>query len=135
MVPSTVAPSLKVTVPVGEAPVTVAVKVTGWPKLLGLAEEVMVVVVAAVTVMVAVAGPPAGASLDVTVLVVLTLVPVVVAVMLIEKVQLLFGVRLPPLKLIVLPPAEATTTPLLPPVQDPVTPVGLAFTRPAGSVS
>jgi len=43
-VPSVVAPSLKVTVPVAPLPVTVAVKVTDWPKLLGLAEELTEVV-------------------------------------------------------------------------------------------
>ncbi len=48
-VPSVVAPSLKVTVPVGvpPAPVTVAVKVTDWPKVEGLADEPSAVVVSA----------------------------------------------------------------------------------------
>ena len=47
LVPSTVPPSLNVTVPVGvpPVPVTVAVKVTGWPALLGFCEEVSVVCV------------------------------------------------------------------------------------------
>ena len=49
-VPSVVAPSLKVTVPVGVPPplvgVTVAVKVTGWPTLLGFCDDANVVVVA-----------------------------------------------------------------------------------------
>ncbi len=45
--PSTVAPSLKVTVPVGEAPVTVAVNVTACPAWLGLSDEVSAVVVPA----------------------------------------------------------------------------------------
>ena len=50
--PRVVAPSLKVTVPVGVPGargdgVTVAVKVTAWPKTDGLAEEVSVVVVLA----------------------------------------------------------------------------------------
>ena len=39
-VPSTVKASRKVTVPVGELPVTVAVKVTGWPKTDGFWDEV-----------------------------------------------------------------------------------------------
>jgi hypothetical protein len=43
--PSTVAPSLNVTCPVGEAPLTVAVKVTDWPTVLGLSDEVTTVVV------------------------------------------------------------------------------------------
>src|SRR6266481_9061860 len=46
-VPSAVAPSLNVTVPVGmpepEAGFTVAVKVTAWPKADGLSEEINVV--------------------------------------------------------------------------------------------
>lgn len=47
-VPSVVEPFLNVTVPVGMPPleVTVAVKVTGWLKTEGLAEELTVVVVA-----------------------------------------------------------------------------------------
>ena len=47
-VPSVVAPFLNVTVPVGVPPleVTVDVKVTGWLKTEGLAEELTVVVVA-----------------------------------------------------------------------------------------
>jgi hypothetical protein len=36
-------PSLKVTVPVGVPPVTVAVKVTAWPNVLGLGEDVSAV--------------------------------------------------------------------------------------------
>src|SRR5438067_9897795 len=56
LVASAVAPSLKVTVPVGvptpgETAATVAVKVTDWPDTDGLVEEVSVVVVlAALTV-------------------------------------------------------------------------------------
>jgi hypothetical protein len=51
-VPKVVVPSLKVTVPVGfplpgATALTVAVKVTDWPKTDGLAEEVTVVVVSA----------------------------------------------------------------------------------------
>ena len=50
-VPSVVAPSLNVTVPVGvpdagDAAATVAVKVTDWPNTLGLAEDPSDVVVA-----------------------------------------------------------------------------------------
>ena len=45
-VPMTIAPSLNVTVPVGAAPVTVAVKITDCPKALGFSEEVTTVVVA-----------------------------------------------------------------------------------------
>lgn len=48
-VPSVPPPSLKVTVPVGAPPppvvVTVAVKVTAWPAVLGFSEDAMLVVV------------------------------------------------------------------------------------------
>ena len=37
--PRLVAPSLNCTVPVGEAPVTVAVKVAAWPDRLGLSDD------------------------------------------------------------------------------------------------
>ena len=43
-VPRMAAPSLNWTVPVGDAPVTVALKVTAWPGTLGLSEEVTAVV-------------------------------------------------------------------------------------------
>ena len=45
--PRLVAPSLNCTVPVGEAPVTVAVKVTAWPTMLGLSDEIRAAVVTA----------------------------------------------------------------------------------------
>ena len=58
-VPRVVAPSLKVMVPVGGRPlvaVTVAVKMTVWPKTeLGADEETVVVVVAELTVSICVA--------------------------------------------------------------------------------
>ena len=47
--PSTVLPSLKVRLPVGVAPETVAVNVTLWPALLGFCEDATVVVVAVLT--------------------------------------------------------------------------------------
>jgi hypothetical protein len=82
-VPSVVPPSVNVTEPVGvpEPPVgaTVAVKVTGWPALLGLTEDASVVVVAgAFTWMLADAGPPGPASLEVTVEVVSVMRPTAV---------------------------------------------------------
>ncbi len=48
-VPMVVTPSLKVTVPVGDAPATVAVKVTDWLKTEGFTEDASPVVVAVVT--------------------------------------------------------------------------------------
>ena len=50
------APSLNCTVPVGEAPVTVAVKVTAWPDRLGLSDETRVVVVAVAKLTVCISG-------------------------------------------------------------------------------
>src|SRR5438067_1690980 len=63
-VPKTVAPSLKVTVPVitpEDGPVTVAVKVTDWPAPDGLALDVRVVVVGAGSTSRFSAGAAAGA--------------------------------------------------------------------------
>jgi len=48
-VPSPIAPSLKVTVPVGDAPATVAVNVTAWPASLGLSDEARAVLVPAMS--------------------------------------------------------------------------------------
>jgi hypothetical protein len=67
-VPSVVAPSLNVTVPVGvPEPLTVAVKVTDCPNVLGLREDVSVVFVApaVVTVVVTVAALLAGLGSEV----------------------------------------------------------------------
>lgn len=139
-VASVVAPSAKVTVPVG-VPVplvgaSVAVKVTGWPTLLGLAEDVSVVVVAdaagAFTVMVAVAVPPLPASLEVIADVVLTFVPVLVPATFIENVQEPLAAMVAPVRLALLPPAVAV---MVPPPQDPERPLGVATTRPAGRAS
>ena len=59
-VPSVVAPSLKVTVPVGvpPAPVTVAVNVTDCPNTEGFSEDVSVVVLGLTTASVGLAGCP-----------------------------------------------------------------------------
>src|SRR5258708_4812485 len=130
--PSAVAPSLNVTVPVGLAPVTVAVKVTACPKLLGLADDVSAVVVAAATMSDAVAGLPGGASLELTGEVVLTLVPELVAVTLRENVQEADPASDAPDRPAELPPAVAV---MLPPPHDPDRPFGVATTNPAGNVS
>jgi hypothetical protein len=72
---------LNATVPVAPAPETVAVKVTGSPKLLGFLEDARPVVVAPVpTVRVAVAPPPLPPSFELTALVELVFVPAVVPV-------------------------------------------------------
>ena len=131
-VPIAVPPSKNVTVPVGvpEAPVTVAVNVTACPTELGLTEDesvVEVVVAGAPTVRVAVAVLPLPPSLEVTADVVLTFVPAVVPVKLIENVQEAFAARVAPDKLALLPPAVAE---MVPPPHDPVSPLGVATTRP-----
>ena len=63
--PSVVAPSMKVTVPVAADGVTVAVKVTDWPEVEGLIEEATAVVVFALlmfNVPVSVSGVPPPAA-------------------------------------------------------------------------
>src|SRR6266852_5952465 len=82
-VPIGFAPSVKVTDPFGvpKPLFTVAVKVTACPNVLGLSEEVSVVVVATrATVRVAVAEFPVPALVDETAPVVLIFVPAVVPV-------------------------------------------------------
>src|SRR5580704_12499228 len=76
-VATAVAPSLNVTVPVGVAPVTVAVNVTDCPTLLGFCDETSAVLVApgACTLIEAVAALPAPPSLEVTAPVVLVFAP------------------------------------------------------------
>jgi hypothetical protein len=132
-VPIAVPPSKNVTVPVGvpEAPVTVAVNVTACPTELGLTEDESVVEVVvgagAPTVRVAVAVLPLPPSLEVTADVVLTFVPAVGPVTLIENVQEAFAASVAPDKLALLPPAVAA---IVPPPHDPVSPLGVATTRP-----
>jgi len=60
-VPNAVTPSLKITFPVGTPPleITVAVKVTDWPSVDGLNDEVKVVVVENLTVCVKADDPDA----------------------------------------------------------------------------
>ena len=86
-VPITVAPSLKLTVPLGvpAALVTVAVNVTACPTLLGLSDEASAVVVAPgpFTVMEAEAVPPTPPSMDVIAEVVLLFTPALAPVTLI----------------------------------------------------
>src|SRR5258708_33347069 len=65
--PSTVDPSLKVTVPVGLMPATVAVKVTACPPLLGLAEDTSPVAVRPATARTPLAPLPGLPSLQPTI--------------------------------------------------------------------
>lgn len=84
------------------------------------------------TVRLAEAVPPAPASVEVTLPVVLFFTPAVVPVTFTEKVQLLLLAMVAP---------ESETTPLpavevmVPPPQLPVRPLGLATVRPAGKLS
>src|SRR5262245_34120222 len=112
---------MNVTVPVGapEPPefATVAVKVTGWPTVLGFGADVSVVVVAVFcTTIDAVAVFPLPASLEVTADVVLTLLPSLVPVTLIENTQEALAAMVAPERLALLPPAVAV---MVPPPQDP----------------
>jgi len=121
-VPSTVPPSLKVTVPVGETPVTVAVNVTDCPKLLGFCDEVSVtLVVLWPTVSVAVAVFPLP-TLDVTALVVFTLEPALVPFTLTEKVHEAPAASVAPESATELLPAGAV---MAPPPHEPVRPFGV----------
>src|SRR5689334_3437193 len=78
------------------------------------------------------AVPPVPPSVEVTFPVVLFLVPAVVPVTLIEKVQEVLPARVAPERLTTPVPAVAV---MVPPPQDPVSPLGVATTRPAGKVS
>ena len=137
-VPSTVAPSLNVTVPVGEAPVTVAVNVTDCSNLLGFSDEVSVTVVCAIVVCgtvvptVRVADvvfdkPPSAITVTV-----LFFVPVVVPFTLTEKVQEAPAASVAPERETALLPAVAV---IVPPPHDPVRPLGVETTSPAGKLS
>src|SRR5215467_1784966 len=130
--PITVAPSLKVTVPVGVPTllVTVAVKVTACPTLLGLSDDTSVVPVAfaPVTVRVADAALPFPPSMEVTAEV-LFFRPAVVPVTLTWNVHTLFAASVAPDRLT--PPLPAVAV-MVPPPHDPLRPLGVATTRPAG---
>jgi len=91
-----------------------------------------VVVVLAVIVMLAEAVPPAPVSVEVTLPVVLFFTPVVVPVTSTEKVQLPLAAIVPPLSDMLLEPATAVIVPL---PQLPVSPFGVATTKPAGRES
>src|SRR5262249_17917456 len=63
------------------------------------------------------------------------LTPTVVPVTLTLKLHELLGTRAPLVKGIVPPPSGAVTIPELPPVQEPVVPLGVPTTKPAGKLS
>ncbi len=75
---------------------------------------------------------PVPPSVELTAPVVLALAPAVVPVTFTENVQELLAAIVPPVRLIVPEPAVAVMVPL---PQDPVRPLGVETTRPAGSVS
>jgi hypothetical protein len=128
-VPSTVAPSLNVTVPVGELPVTVAVNVTACPAWLGLREEVSVVAVGLVTVRVAVsdAVPPWKERVAE-----LVLVPTVVAVTLTSMMHVASNPSEGTLKLTEPPPAAAVAVLPLHPLEELSGMLSVATTTPDG---
>ena len=80
----------------------------------------------------AVAGAPAGASFEVTVLVVLVCTPISVPVTFTEKVHAVPAARVAPDRLMVFDPALAV---IVPPPHEPVSPLGVDTTRPDGIVS
>jgi hypothetical protein len=86
----------------------------------------------ATTLIEAEAVPPLPPSVEVTLPVVLFCVPAAIPVTLIENVQLVFAARVAPLRLITFVPCVAM---IVPPPQEPVRPLGVEITRPAGSVS
>ena len=86
----------------------------------------------ATTLMLAEAVPPVPPSVEVTLPVVLFLVPAVVPVTFTANVQELLAAIVPPERLTAPEPAVAVTVPL---PQVPVSPFGVETTRPAGSAS
>ena len=87
---------------------------------------------ASVTVRLADAVPPVPPSVEVTLPVVLFLIPAVVAVTFTEKVHEVEAARLAPVRLMT---PVACVAVIVPPPQEPVRPFGVEITRPAGSVS
>ena len=88
--------------------------------------------VRALTVSVALAVLPVPPLVEVTAEVVLVLSPGLVPVTLIENVQDAAAARVAPVRLTLLPPAA---TVMVPPPHEPVRPLGVATTSPAGNVS
>src|SRR6476646_3638597 len=128
-VPSTVAPSLNVTVPVGESPVTFAVNVTDCPNWLGFNDEVSVTAVGAVpTVRVAVLLVLPVPNVDETAPVVLLYVPGMLEVTLTLTAQEPFCAIDPPASKMLPLPAVAVAMP----PQLLVNPLGVATTTFAG---
>ena len=84
------------------------------------------------TLMLAEAVPPVPPSVEVTLPVVLFCVPAAMPVTFTEKVHDALAASDAPVRLIVLVPAVAV---IVPPPQEPVRPLGVEITRPAGRVS
>src|SRR5438105_2984580 len=100
------------------------------PIVLGL--KTLAIAGGASTLTLAEAVPPVPPSLEVTLPLVLLLSPAATPVTFTAKVQLVLAARLAPLRLIEPLPAVAV---MVPPPQLPVSPLGVATTRPAGRVS
>jgi len=131
-VPSTVAPSLNVTVPVGETPVTFAVNVTDCPNWLGFNDEVSVTAVCAFpTVRVAVLLVLPVPKVDETGPVVLLYVPGMLEVTLTLTAQEPLSATEPPVSEMLPLPAVAVAVP----PQLLVSPLGVATTTFAGRLS
>src|ERR1700733_8680559 len=109
------------------APSGPAVMPSGLLPLVGTGYSLM-----SVTLMDAVAGLPAPVPVAVTLLVVLTKVPVLVAVTLTWKLQEPNGSIVPPDRLMLVPPAGAVIVPL---PHDPERPLGVETMRPFGNGS
>jgi hypothetical protein len=84
------------------------------------------------TLRLAVAVPPVPPSVEVTLPVVLTCNPATVPVTFTENVQEALAAIVPPLRLITFVPCVAV---IVPAPQEPVSPLGVEITKPAGSVS
>ena len=86
----------------------------------------------ATTLMLADAVPPVPPSVELTLPVVLFCVPAAMPVTLIENVQLVLAAKVAPARLITFVFCVAV---IVPPPQEPVRPLGVEITRPAGNVS
>jgi hypothetical protein len=133
------APAEKLTVPDGfdltpaSVSTTVAVTCIVWPFTTGLTlNETDVAVVLGTMVILADAVPPGPDSVAVTAPVVLFFTPAVVEKTLTEKLQLALAARAPPVKVILPEPGVAV---IIPSPHVPVSPFGVATTKPAGRLS
>jgi len=107
-------------------------EVVPFSGMLAAPKNLVIVGGAAVTIMLAEAVPPVPPSVEVTLPVVLFCVPGAMPVTFTAKVQEVEAARVSPVRLIRFVPAVAVIVPV---PQEPVRPLGVEITRPAGSVS